>query len=120
MATDKTNLRWYQYRRKSLSKGLTFCTKDELKIFFKTEKICEYCLIPEEKIKIVYPDIRVKVMTVDRKDNKKGYIINNICWSCFPCNMIKSHLLSNKDMKEIGKKYIYPKWNNILKEIKTV
>jgi hypothetical protein len=110
MIKDKAKARWFQYQLKSRRKKLKYCTLAEFQEFYKTKHVCSYCGIPEGKIKKAYPDIRIKAMTVDRKDPKRGYEIGNICWSCFPCNMIKSFFLSYEEMKKIGKKFLRKNW----------
>lgn len=42
-------------------------------------------------------------LTIDRKDNEKGYTIDNICKSCWFCNVTKGSLLSEEIMIEVGK-----------------
>ncbi len=46
----------------------------------------------------------ISVMTVDRKDSKKGYETNNIVKSCWICNSIKSNKFSEEDAKILLKK----------------
>ena len=107
---DKAMKRWYQYRKRSIKMGMDYCSIEEFRKFWDTPKVCSYCEIPENIIPDVYPNVKVKVMTVDRKDGKFGYSIENICWSCFPCNMIKTFMLTFEEMKEIGQNYIKRKW----------
>ena len=104
--------RWYQYGYRSKKLGLKCCSFEEFERFFVLEKKCVYCNIPEEKIKEIYPRLKVKSMTVDRKDNLLGYEIENICWACLVCNVIKGFLLSHEEMLEIGQKYVRPRWEN--------
>ncbi len=89
---------------------LPFLTLEEYLKFDKTKKICAYCGIPKGKIKDIYPKIKVKNITIDRMDVSKGYEKNNICWACMPCNMIKSVFLTHTEMKEVGERYMKPKW----------
>lgn len=100
--------RWYQYNRKANLKGFDCCTKKELIFFFNnTKKECHYCKIPEN-FKLHY---RFKILQIDRKDNLKGYELENIVFACYRCNTIKSEFLSYNEMLEIGIKYIMPKWS---------
>jgi hypothetical protein len=111
MNKDKALARWYQYQLRARKMELNYCTKEEFSKFWHgNEKKCCYCGIPEHLIKEAYPNIRIKVITVDRKDSSVGYEIDNICFACFPCNMIKSFFLSHEQMKEVGQKYMAQKW----------
>ena len=82
----------------------------ELKIIGKwlmgKERKCEYCGIKEKDIgKINDGHIfwgRYFYLTIDRKDNSKGYEINNICLACMRCNRIKSNIFTYEEMKIIG------------------
>ena len=42
-------------------------------------------------------------LTIDRKDNDRGYTIDNIVLSCNRCNMIKGNFFNEQDMLKIGK-----------------
>jgi hypothetical protein len=62
----------------------------------ETEKPCEYCNNLLGK-KSVYAS------GLDRKDNNKGYTIDNVCSCCWVCNSIKGEHLSFEEMKEVVK-----------------
>jgi len=100
---NESTKRWYQYRKRSINKGLNYLTSEEFKGFWDTPHICCYCGIKESDIIKKYPNLRIKAMTVDRKDTTQGYTKDNIAWACFPCNCIKSFSLTHNEMKEIGK-----------------
>jgi len=79
--------------------------------YTKVEKRCIYCEVHEKdwiKLGNNYSK-RYKRLTIDRMDNAIGYEIDNIVLACFRCNIIKSDILSVKEMKEVAKKYITPK-----------
>lgn len=60
------------------------------KWFDEHEKICEYCGRTEEEWnKTKTTHIQHIFLTLDRKDNNKGYVEDNICWSCIQCNTYK-------------------------------
>ncbi len=48
-------------------------------------------------------------MTIDRKDNLKGYTPDNVVSACFVCNRIKGNFFTYEDMCKIGKEYVQPK-----------
>jgi 5-methylcytosine-specific restriction endonuclease McrA len=69
------------------------------------EQKCYYCGRTLEEIKNdIKENIRHKNrMSVDRKDNNKGYELNNIVLACMRCNTIKSSYFTEKEMLKIGK-----------------
>ncbi len=75
------------------------------------EQKCVYCEIPIERMAVIDKSKKLsKRLSIDRADNDIGYTIKNIVLACMRCNFIKSNLFSFKEMKEIGIKYIKPKW----------
>jgi hypothetical protein len=87
--------------------------EDFIKLYC-VDKKCYYCGISENKIKEnmnMMPSTNKGVITLDRKDNTKGYIKDNIALCCSRCNLIKSNFFSEKEMLLIGKKYVSKKWN---------
>jgi hypothetical protein len=75
------------------------------------EQKCVYCEIPIERLSIVDRSKKLaKRLSIDRIDNNKGYIDGNLALCCMRCNFIKSNLFTFDEMKEIGQKYIKPKW----------
>ena len=78
-------------------------------------KICYYCGNDNETIKIYLKKIGEKVgnqqnrLHIERIDSSKGYLIDNLTLACSICNTHKSDIISDKDFKEIAKKYIIPK-----------
>lgn len=67
--------------------------------------ICEYC--NTEIIKM--PTQRdnktdyAQALSIDRKDNKKGYELNNIVLACYSCNVAKSEFFTYEEFLIIGK-----------------
>lgn len=75
------------------------------------EQKCVYCEIPIERLSIVNKSKKLaKRLSIDRIENDKGYIDGNLALCCMSCNFIKSNLLTFTEMKEIGQKYLKPKW----------
>jgi len=82
-------------------------------------KKCVYCDMPEEIWETFYRGYHNKFsLTIDRKDNLGGYTIDNIVFACGMCNVIKTNVLSCEEMKEIGQKYIKPRWQQKILEVK--
>lgn len=77
------------------------------------EQICVYCEIPIERLSILNRNKKmIKRLSIDRLDNEKGYEKGNLALACLQCNFIKSNLFSFEEMREIGQKYIKPKWQS--------
>jgi 5-methylcytosine-specific restriction endonuclease McrA len=75
------------------------------------EQKCVYCDIPIERLAVVDKSKKLaKRLSIDRVDNDKGYVDGNLVLCCMRCNFIKSNLLTFAEMKEIGQKYLKPKW----------
>lgn len=71
-------------------------------------KICSYCGITQEEFANFQDHYRMKIrrMTIDRKDNNKEYTLDNIVMACHRCNSIKSDWFSYDEMREIADKYM--------------
>jgi len=74
------------------------------------DKFCYYCKKSEQEINNEI-NSHWHRLTIDRKDNNKGYNLNNLVLCCYSCNRIKSNIFSFIEMIKIGK-IIY----NIYKE----
>ena len=84
----------------------------------KTTKKCYYCLIPEDKIKILDWGNVTSYLTFDRVDNNKGYSINNMCLACKVCNVAKGDVFSSEEFISLALNYIKPKWQKLLANYK--
>ena len=110
--TKKYMLRWYGCRANAKRLGRTFLSSEEMKVFWETPHICEYCEITEELWLSKYK----RTLEIDRKNNDKGYGLDNITWACHRCNVIKNNLLSYQEMKEIGAISFDFGWQNLTEE----
>lgn len=102
-------------KRNAKMRGLEcLITKDLFKTWWSCQdQRCVYCDIPVERLAVT--DLGKKLakrLSIDRIDNDKGYIIGNLALACLRCNFIKSNLFSFQEMREIGQKYIKPKWQS--------
>jgi hypothetical protein len=79
---------------------------------------CEYCGVSELLIKFYCEILKVNTpwITIDRKDNNRGYLKENCVASCFLCNKIKGSFFSFEEMLEIGSRYVKPKFQKFEKE----
>lgn len=87
---------------------------------FKKLKLedCHYCGVSELLLRFYCEvmNINTPFMTIDRKNNSKGYTKDNCVTACFLCNKIKGNFFSYKEMVEIGKIFINPKLKVFEKE----
>ncbi len=68
---------------------------DFLNIIKKYKGNCEYCGVKT----IISKKWDLKTMSIDRKDNNKGYSKGNIVICCYLCNSIKHKIFTFEDMK---------------------
>jgi len=66
-------------------------------------QICYYCKRTLEEIKRDKHHKKTDRLTIDRKNNDRGYYINNIVLACWICNNVKSRIFSESEMLKIGK-----------------
>lgn len=80
--------------------------------FDSQERTCFYCGIPEKSLDLLKPRFSLKSsrLTIDCKDNEKGYVLGNLVLACSRCNSIKSDELTSDEMLDFGQKYLRPKW----------
>lgn len=89
-------------------------TREEFIVWYnKQPKICAYCDISEDDLLFLKEEFnnRVEQFVIDRKDNDRGYSLDNIVLACHRCNFIKTNLFSYEEMREIAQKFIKPKWS---------
>jgi len=75
---------------------------------------CYYCGISSLLIQFYCEVMGINTpwMTIDRADNEKGYIFNNVVPCCFLCNKIKGSFFNVEEMKQIGKQFVAPKFKS--------
>jgi hypothetical protein len=56
-------------------------------------------------------------MTIDRKDNRLGYVRENVVSCCFNCNRIKGSFFSSEEMMFIAENIIKPKLQKYRDEV---
>ena len=94
-------------------RGAKFSQGDFLEWYKVQEKKCYYCGIPKSKLnenKDFLLTASTGKLTIDKKDAKQGYTLDNIVLSCMRCNLIKSNFFSVSEMKQLAKKFITPRW----------
>lgn len=83
--------------------------KTELRnqLYDRDGKTCHYCGIKETDFLPIWGEFyggkkRGGTLEVDRKDNNKGYEIDNCVLACAICNMSKSDKFTYEEFKSIG------------------
>lgn len=97
----------------------SYVTKEAFIGWYNSQpKKCVYCSISEKLWNKYYSKERRNItrLTIDRIDNSMGYNIENIALSCWDCNRVKNNILTYEEMKEVGDKYIKPKWQKKIKK----
>lgn len=110
--------KYYNLISRSRILETSICTKIEFVAWYEAQvKICSYCDIPEEVWQSSVGEsekLGKKFLTIDRKDNSRGYTIDNMCFSCWRCNLIKNQYLTYDEMKYVGEHFIKPKWVKLI------
>lgn len=97
----KTPAGYYRHLKKKANlREIAFnLSKDEfIEWIGKQKEKCCYCLTD-----FVYDTKAGTSPSVDRKDNSKGYFIDNICLACILCNRAKNNYFSYEEFKIIGR-----------------
>ena len=55
-------------------------------------------------------------LTIDRKNSKLGYIVNNICLACEICNNRKGNLWTFRETFIMARRELTPLWKKLLYE----
>lgn len=102
---QKARGRFNKLRVRAADKGIPFgLNYKEFEGWLERQlSICHYC-----GVKLTCPLNRHKQFTdrtFDRKDNNKGYTIDNLVLACARCNLIKSKWFTEEQMLEIAQKY---------------
>lgn len=97
-----------------LKKRGNCCIEQEefLRWYVKQERVCYYCGVDEETARKSKHPLNCR-LNIDRKDNDRGYELDNICLSCGWCNRIKTNILTEEEMKYVGKNFVLNKYNKL-------
>ena len=88
-------------KSRAKQRGIAFCIdKTEFFNWFaKQQQKCIYCGVDTT---MGLGQNRKTWLTIDRMDNDKSYILDNIVISCYRCNILKADDISYKTMIKIG------------------
>jgi hypothetical protein len=76
--------------------------KDFINWYNSQEQKCYYCSRNLKQIQQDNHYHRTNKLTIDRKNNDKGYTLDNIVLACWICNNVKSNLFNEIEMLIIG------------------
>lgn len=85
-------------KERGLEVGLS--EEEFVKWFQETPHVCHYC---GEEVILGAKAREPFALTVDRKDNSRGYLSDNIVICCMRCNLVKNSWVSYEKMLRIGK-----------------
>src|SRR3990172_1416077 len=71
-------------------------------------RLCTYCDIDSQQLyRLGVTNVRTKKtyesIGVDRRDNTQRYTLDNLVPCCGPCNAIKGSILTDVEMRQVGK-----------------
>jgi len=81
---------------------ITFTSAEFVQWLVLQGNSCHYCGIQLTNSSLTKSNI-------DRRDNNKGFTLDNMVLSCKKCNIIKSSWFTESEMLEIVNKYLKPK-----------
>lgn len=106
--------RWQQINCRAKKSNVKCLSWNEYQLLININKNCEYCNISENNLPVL--KLKPKYLTMDKKNPNGDYTLDNVCLACMRCNMLKGNVLSYDEMKEIGEKYLKPKWERLLQK----
>lgn len=112
----KGRQKYYKTHQPTKHKPFNITRKDFIMWYNSQTKECHYCRVSEENANILL-DSQLQHnerLTIDCKDNSKGYVLDNIVFACGRCNFNKGDFFTHEEWIEIAQKYIRPRWEKLL------
>lgn len=105
--------KWATTKQNAIKRGILFSIsrKDFIHWINTQPRQCHYCKIHEQTLveESTVKGVHSKRMTIDRKHPLGGYTLENICLSCWRCNVTKSDIFTSEEWLEIVNHYISPR-----------
>lgn len=93
-------------KAKARSRNVPFKIKkgEFIEWYFSQEQLCVFCGFSHEELlaRQERHALQVGRLTIDRKDNRRGYEKGNLALACYRCNSLKGDFLSYGDMLKVG------------------
>ena len=113
---EKTHKRKFQYDRsldgifvnvrysaKKRNIEFNFSKEGFVTWYNKQEQVCHYCKRNLEEIKKdKILNLNSYRFSIDRKNNNRGYILDNIVLCCLNCNIVKGKFFTEQEMLKMG------------------
>lgn len=98
--------RYRQIKRRAKLRNIDLAiTKNGFIDWFNAQRqVCHYC----EGSLTGYENGSLWGLTVDRRDNTKGYEVGNLVLACMRCNVMKGSWLTEKQMVDAARRYFEP------------
>ncbi len=99
-----------KHRAKRAGTSFKWLKEDWLEWYPEQPRTCAYC---DRPIKRLYGKGLVSnSISIDRKDPHGPYSKENCILCCHKCNLTKNDIFTYEEMKEIGQRYLKPKWQS--------
>jgi len=90
-------------RHSAKKRKIDYCDRTEFITWWnETSDVCEYCGIEVTELRQLWPEIKGAMyrLSVERKDNRQGYVMGNMVKACFVCNLMRNGFLSHAEAKQ--------------------
>lgn len=116
-SSDPVKYKYAVLKNRTNRSGVAFSfSLEEFRVWYAAQpQECTYCGISAAQLPGMPYNKRFLQLSIDRKDSAKGYQPGNICFACMKCNTSKSNYISYSDMREIGRIYLRPVWETMLR-----
>ena len=108
----KTDAGYFSCTKTRHGENVKFTKEEFIKWNKEQVRKCYYCEISEElakKIGFLAGENKHR-LTLDRKNNRLPYTLDNIVLACWICNKCKADIFRSDEWKDIAMKYIKPRW----------
>lgn len=112
-AAHPIETKYGQLRYRSIRRNLPFTlSKGDLITWYENqEKKCAYCDLKDLSLDMPLMTGKTAAsLTLDRKDPKLPYTLDNLVLSCWFCNRAKGTWFSSEEWWKIAQLYVKPKW----------
>lgn len=98
----KSIYRYLKSRAKQRKLSFNLSCQEFITWYNNELKICVYCKRTAQEAIKDYNGYHTR-LSIDRKDNNKGYQLDNIVLCCYNCNVIKGNRYTYEEMQQIAK-----------------
>jgi hypothetical protein len=87
------------YKRRARQHGLAWSLTSE-EFFVLTARPCEYCDSPPQQVHQAHYSSEHRYNGLDRIDNGRGYLVDNVVPCCFVCNQMKGTMAQDAFLEQ--------------------